>query len=208
MWQNLRTQIVTKLNNQMLTKLELWQISISEERKKKKLQKCLLVRRFWHLDNQWDLLFALFCDSCDVLQLNWCWSAIEVQLKWHYPAYSPNIHSRLVQNGAFSKLCHHRPILGIRSLTRGLHDLQKWVFCDDSDIQAVMATLWLTRPRGPSQWKYGRNYCLFKHWLKHKWVPLQIIQSFDGLGDPGKSKVLKYLLYCVQIHSIPKMDKA
>ena len=28
----------------------------------------------------------------------------------------------------FFKLCHHRPILGIRSLTRSLHDTRKWEF--------------------------------------------------------------------------------
>ena len=59
-----KIQIVTKLKkNQIVTKLE-WQISIYE--KKKKL-KSLLVRTFWHLDNQWAVLWAAFCDSCDVL---------------------------------------------------------------------------------------------------------------------------------------------
>ena len=35
----------------------------------------------------------------------------------------------LGKNGSpFLKLCHHRPILGIGSLTRSLHDTRKWEF--------------------------------------------------------------------------------
>ena len=34
----------------------------------------------------------------------------------------------------FWKLCHHRQILGICSLTRGLHVTRKWVFCDITNI--------------------------------------------------------------------------
>ena len=65
-----KTQIVTKLKNlnqdktqklrfwgnsetQIVTKLELSKISIYEE---KKLEKGLLERTFWHLDNRWDVL--------------------------------------------------------------------------------------------------------------------------------------------------------
>ena len=51
------------------------------------------------------------------------------------------------------KLCHHRPTLWICSLTRGLHDTWKWVFRDITNTQTDIVTLWLTWPRGQSQWK-------------------------------------------------------
>ena len=46
-----------------------------------------------------------------------------------------------------------RPILPIRPSTRSLQDTWKWVFRNGANRQTNMATLWLTRPRGPSQWK-------------------------------------------------------
>ena len=52
-WQNLKTQIMTKLKN------------VNCERKK--LQQGLLVRTFWHLDNGCDVLWVVFCNSHDVL---------------------------------------------------------------------------------------------------------------------------------------------
>ena len=35
--------------------------------KKTTLKKGLLVLKFWHLDNRWDVLWAAFCNSCYVL---------------------------------------------------------------------------------------------------------------------------------------------
>ena len=50
----------------------------------------------------------------------------------------------------FFKWCHCSLILGIRSLTKSLHDLQKWVFRDvtdkHTDKQTDIVTLWLNRP--------------------------------------------------------------
>ena len=43
-------------------------------------------------------------------------------------------------------MCHHRQILGLCSLTRGLHNLRKWVFRNVTDRQTDRATLWLNRP--------------------------------------------------------------
>ena len=73
LWQNSRTQIMTQLKHsklwqnsetQIVTVLEKLQISIYEE--EKKLLKGLLVRTFWHLDNRWDVLWAVFCNFRDV----------------------------------------------------------------------------------------------------------------------------------------------
>ena len=92
-----KTQIVTKLklwektqklkcDNSECDKtreLKLWQLKNSNYDKtlkksnwdksqfmntKKKLEKALLVRTFWHLDNRWDVLWAAFCDSHNVLK--------------------------------------------------------------------------------------------------------------------------------------------
>ena len=93
------------------------------------------------------------------------WSAVGVKTAnshSHRPslANSPTIHSRLAQNLIFLfKLCHHRPIQGICSLTRSFHDTGKWVFCNgadrQTDKQTTMATLWLNRPRGLIQLKFS-----------------------------------------------------
>ena len=60
------------------------------------------------------------------------------------------------------KLCHPRPILGIRSSTRSLHNLQKFLISRwrrQTNKQTDMATLWLDRPRGLIQWKvFSDNY--------------------------------------------------
>ena len=67
LWHNSKNQIMTKLRNSNCDKtwnmiiLRLW---------RKKLQNNLLVRTFWHFDNQWDVLLAAFCNSRDVLLLN------------------------------------------------------------------------------------------------------------------------------------------
>ena len=49
-------------------------------------------------------------------------------------------------------MCHSWPILVIRSSTRGLHNLLKWVFCNVTDTQTNrqtdIETLWLNRPMG------------------------------------------------------------
>ena len=71
------------------------------------------------------------------------------------------------------KLCHRRPILGLGSLTRGLPDNRKWVFCDGADrqtnIQTDMAILWLNRPReGRSSeklWYHKYELTLFSTFL-------------------------------------------
>ena len=79
--------------------------------------------------------------------LNYRWSAVEVQTANSHserpsPAKSPTINNRRVQKCAFLQsrkktdppffgiLCHHRPILGMRSSTRSLHNTWKWVFRD------------------------------------------------------------------------------
>ena len=40
----------------------------------------------------------------------------------------------------FWKICHHRPILGTCSLTKGLDNLCKWVFRDGADSQTNKQT--------------------------------------------------------------------
>ena len=55
LWQNSKNQIVTTL--------EFCQIYIYEE---KNFQTDFLVRRCWHLDNRWNVLWAAFCNSCGV----------------------------------------------------------------------------------------------------------------------------------------------
>ena len=80
------TQIMTKLNyskcdqNQIVTKLKnynfykafllLWQ-NLNYDKsllmRIKKKYEGLLVRTFWHIDNWFDVLWAAFCDSRDVL---------------------------------------------------------------------------------------------------------------------------------------------
>ena len=46
------------------------------------------------------------------------------------------------------KLCYRRPMLAICPLTRGLHNLWEWAFCDGADRQRdrQKATLLLNRP--------------------------------------------------------------
>ena len=88
-WQDSKTLIVKKLNSNWfkIHKLKLWQNSktqvvTSQKVKLTKLKKnsncdktqfltnllkSLLVKTTWHLDNKWDVLWAAFCDSWDVL---------------------------------------------------------------------------------------------------------------------------------------------
>ena len=67
----------------------------------------------------------------------------------------------------FWKLCHPRLILGTRSSTRGLHDLRKGVFRDDTDrhththTHTDMPTYWPTRPSGPELVKNGVNNIMY-----------------------------------------------
>ena len=66
-YDNSKTKIVTKIH-----KLKLGQDLEYDKsqfmKTKKKLQKSLLVRTYWHLDNWWDVLWAAFCDSRNVLE--------------------------------------------------------------------------------------------------------------------------------------------
>ena len=56
-------------------------------------------------------------------------------------------------------LCHRRPKLAIRSSTRTFFDLRNWVYCNGTHRQTDRhATLWPTRPRGPSWWKYMNEF--------------------------------------------------
>ena len=55
LWQNSKAYIVTKL--------ELWQISIYD---KKNTLKGSFSKHIWHLENQWDVVWAAFCDLRDV----------------------------------------------------------------------------------------------------------------------------------------------
>ena len=51
----------------------------------------------------------------------------------------------------FFKLCHHRPILGIRSLTLSLHNTWKWLFWNGTDRLTARRTWQLydwIRPEG------------------------------------------------------------
>ena len=78
MWQNsyceknnLRTQIMTKLKYSVCDKTQrtkLWQNfkNIKSQFNKKKLLRDLLVRTFWHLNHRWNVLWAAFCNSCNV----------------------------------------------------------------------------------------------------------------------------------------------
>ena len=63
----------------------------------------------------------------------------------HYPQLAdqkPYILAILGPKGTFKKkIFHHpRPILGTQSLTKGLQDHQKWVFCDGADRQTHRRT--------------------------------------------------------------------
>ena len=80
LWQNSKTKAVTKIkssycdNTQRLKlwqnfKIQLWQKSKTQI--VKRLQKSLLVRITWHLDNRWDLLRAVFCDLAMFYGLFW-----------------------------------------------------------------------------------------------------------------------------------------
>ena len=57
----------------------------------------------------------------------------------------------------FWKLCHHRPILGIYSLTRGLHDTRRWVFRDLTDTHTDRRTWRLYDWHGP-EGRVSENY--------------------------------------------------
>ena len=94
-----------------------------------------------------------------------CGSAIEGPWKCKHPtdnshshrpstSISPTIHTRLVENRTFNnlrkyldppffRLCHHRPILRIRSSTRGLWDTRKWMFWHVTTRRMEISTLWL-----------------------------------------------------------------
>ena len=82
-------------------------------------------------------------------------SAFEVPLKCKQPTANSHSHlpllnftlstvgwsktgvssiSRKNRPSFFGKFCHHRPILGISSLTRGFHDSRMWVFGDVTNI--------------------------------------------------------------------------
>ena len=79
-----KTQIRKKVNNSNCDKtqnsncdksqkLYLWQnlnYNKSQFMRRKNLQKGLLVGTFWHLDNRWDVLWAVLCNSRDVCQVS------------------------------------------------------------------------------------------------------------------------------------------
>ena len=69
LWQNSRSQIVKKkLKNSNIDKT--WNLTNLNFRRRKKLLTGLLVSTFLHLDNQWYVLWAAFCDSRDVFFFN------------------------------------------------------------------------------------------------------------------------------------------
>ena len=68
LWQNARTQIMTKNKNSnydKTQKLKLWQNLKYDQskfmKKKKNFKMVFKVRTFWHRDNQWDVFWAAFC---------------------------------------------------------------------------------------------------------------------------------------------------
>ena len=64
LWQNSKTKFVTKLKNSNCGKT--WIMTNLKSCQKNAL-KGFLVTTFWHLDNQWDILWTANCNSCDVL---------------------------------------------------------------------------------------------------------------------------------------------
>ena len=50
---------------------------------------------------------------------------------------------KIIQKEEGKKLCHYRPILAIRTLTRSLWDTRKWVFWIVKDTQTDIRTLQL-----------------------------------------------------------------
>ena len=67
LWQNSNTQTLTKLKNQIVKNCIMTNLSLREE---EKIIKSVLERTFWHLVNRWDVLWAAFCNSCDVFKLS------------------------------------------------------------------------------------------------------------------------------------------
>ena len=72
------------------------------------------------------------------------------------------IKKRLNFFGCCGNLCYHSPILGMHSLTKNLHDLQKRVFGDNTDVQTDTQTdkwtLQLYDWIGPVNW-FSQNNC-------------------------------------------------
>ena len=59
LWQNAKTQIVKKHETQIVTKLKIWTPNNSISYK---TLKHLMIRTTWHLDIQWNKLWAAFCN--------------------------------------------------------------------------------------------------------------------------------------------------
>ena len=89
MWQNLHCDKTKKTNCDKTKKLKLWQ-NLNYE-KEEKIKKVLLVRTFWHLDNQWYVLCAAFCDSRDVSRLflhcQYCCVTNNIIIRLHVQRY-------------------------------------------------------------------------------------------------------------------------
>ena len=93
-WQNSRIQIMTKLKNSncdktkknwVLTKT--WNTTnINFCRRKKTLDGS--VRTFWHLDNQWDALWAAFCNSFNVFIAN-----VLILTNWFFHCQCESVYS-------------------------------------------------------------------------------------------------------------------
>ena len=76
LWQNSncdKTHIVPKLQNSKCENSNCDQTQfkkINYDKSQLKKNKQVLERKFWHLDNQWDVLWAAFCNSPNVFTLH------------------------------------------------------------------------------------------------------------------------------------------
>ena len=121
LWQNWncdKTQIVReKIKNLNVTKPTLWQNSRTQI--VTKLKKGLLVKTFWHLDSRWDDLWAAFCDSRDVLYESIC----NISGSWHFhqklSRFSPNRPTGPIQSSSQSVLLVVEEVYHVPSLCRG-----------------------------------------------------------------------------------------
>ena len=102
------------------------------------------------------LLIFLLCHRRPIIGILSSTRSLQNTGKWVFWAYACSggegsiqfILEKKMHTLFFWKFCHHWPILRIRSSTRGLHDLRKWVFWDATDRHTDIATQWLNRPRG------------------------------------------------------------
>ena len=94
--------------------------------------------------------------------------------------FSPYLRSAMVR----FPLCHHRPILGICSFTRGLHDLRKWIFfaMEQSNKQTDMKTL-TNKPYMIISY-LQMDWCVYN--LRYSYCPILKWSSMAAVARTGR----------------------